>query len=73
MLVQPKRKLYHQLFWLFLQLEPVFTALAVSEHGYYMDPKASEAVTRLKEVTPTTVGEVRRVLGLLGVYRRHNL
>ena len=43
----------------------------VLEQGYSIDPKTTEAVTRLKEKTPQTVGEVRRIVGLLGVYRRH--
>ena len=43
----------------------------VCEDGYRIDPKTTEVVTRLKENTPRTVGEVRRIIGLLGVYRRH--
>jgi hypothetical protein len=35
-----------------------------------MDPKATEAVTKLKGARPKTVGEVRKIMGLLGVYRR---
>ena len=35
-----------------------------------MDPKATEAVTKLKGVKPQTVGELRKIMGLLGVYRR---
>ena len=36
-----------------------------------MDPKATNAVTALKGVKAKTVGGVRRIMGLLGVYRRH--
>ena len=36
-----------------------------------MDPNATNAVTAMKEARPRTVGEVRRLMGLLGVYRRH--
>lgn len=48
-----------------------FLGRMVSEQGYSIDPKTTEAVTRFKEKTPQTVGEVRRIVGLLGVYRRH--
>jgi hypothetical protein len=42
-----------------------------SEKGYNIDPKATEAVILFKSKIPRTVGEIRRVIGLLGVYRRH--
>jgi hypothetical protein len=48
-----------------------FLGRKVSEKGYNIDPKATEAVILLKSKIPRTVGEVRRVIGLLGVYRRH--
>ena len=51
--------------------EVTFLGRIISQDGYQMDPKATRAVTDLKNVTPKTVGEVRRVVGLLGVYRRH--
>ena len=47
-----------------------FLGRIISADGYQMDPKATEAVTKLKEVKPTTVGEVRKIMGLLGVHRR---
>ena len=47
-----------------------FLGRIISAEGYQMDPKATEAVTKLKEVKPKTVGEVRKIMGLLGVYRR---
>ena len=48
-----------------------FLRRIVSEKGYNIDPKATEAVILLKSKIPRTVREVRRVIGLLGVYRRH--
>lgn len=51
--------------------EVSFLGRVVSKTGYYIDPKATDAVTRLEDSTPKTVGEVRRIVGLLGVYRRH--
>ena len=43
----------------------------VSRDGYRLDPKNIEAVTQLKDNPPRTVGDVRRVLGLLGYFRRY--
>ena len=51
--------------------EVSFLGRIISRDGYRMDPKATNAVTTLKGVKPKTVGEVRRIIGLLGVYRRH--
>ena len=51
--------------------EVSFLGRIISRDGYRMDPKATNAVTALKGVKPKTVGEVRRIMGLLGVYRRH--
>ena len=51
--------------------EVTFLGRIISQDGYQMDPKATRAVTDLKNVTPQTIGEVRRVVGRLGVYRRH--
>ena len=42
----------------------------ITANGYRMDPKATDAVTKLKGVKPQIVGEVRKIMGLLGVYRR---
>ena len=42
----------------------------ISKDGYKMDPKNTEAVTNLKELRPKTVGEVRKLVGLMSVYRR---
>ena len=58
-----KCKLFHR--------EVSFLGRVISKSGYRIDPKATEAVTKLKGSTPMTVGEVRKLVGLLGVYRRH--
>ena len=36
-----------------------------------MDPESTKAVTSLRESTPKTVGEVRKLTGLLSYYRRY--
>ena len=51
--------------------EVTFLGRVISEDGYRMDPKATNAVTDLKNAKPKTVGEVRRVVGRLVVYCRH--
>ncbi len=51
--------------------EVSFLGRLVSQHGYRMDPKATNAVQIWKRTTPSTVGDVRKLVGLLGVYRRH--
>lgn len=43
----------------------------VSEKGVRVDPKDVEAVQALKEKTPKTVGDVRRLLGFLSYYRSY--
>ena len=53
------------------KLEVSFLGRLVSQHGYCMDPKATNAVQMWKHTTPSTVGHVRKLVGLLGVYRRH--
>ena len=42
----------------------------ISQDGYKMDPKNVEAVVALKELRPKTITQVRRLVGLLSVYRR---
>ena len=51
--------------------EVSFLGRVISQDGYQIDPKATNAVTAMKNLQPRTVGEVRRLMGLLGVYRRH--
>ena len=50
--------------------EVSFLGRVISQDGYQIDPKATNAVTAMKNLQPRTVGEVRRLMGLLGVYCR---
>ncbi|KAK3511551.1 hypothetical protein QTP70_009657 [Hemibagrus guttatus] len=43
----------------------------VSAEGSRIDPSDTVAVTTLKEQTPSTVGELRKILGLLSYYRQY--
>lgn len=43
----------------------------VSADGYTMDPADKEAVLALKQKPPKTVGDVRKMLGFIGYYRRY--
>ena len=43
----------------------------VSADGYRADPSNVKAVLALKETNPKTVGDVRKLLGLLGYYRNY--
>jgi len=43
----------------------------ISADGHRPDPSNVEAVTALREKQPTTVGEVRKLLGLLGYHRQY--
>ena len=51
--------------------EVSFLGRVISQDGYRIDPKAASSVSIMKNLKPRTVGEVRRLMGLLGVYRRH--
>ena len=48
-----------------------FLRRIVSGDGYQMDPESVKAVEKLKETLPKTVGEVRRLAGMLSYYRRY--
>ena len=48
-----------------------FLGRVITQDGYRIDPKATSSVTMMKNLKPRTVGEVRRLKGLPGVYRRH--
>ena len=50
--------------------EVSYLGRVISQEGYKMDPKNAEAVMALKELKPKTLGEVRKLVGLLSVYRR---
>ena len=43
----------------------------VSADGYRVDPSNIKTVLVLKETKPKTVGDVRKLLGLLGYYRKY--
>lgn len=51
--------------------EVVFLGRVVSEEGYKLDPSSIEPVLQLKDKTPKTVNEVRRLMGFLNYYRRY--
>ena len=51
--------------------EVSFLGRIVSQDGYRMDPKATSAVEAWKNTKPRTVGDIRKLMGFLGVYRRH--
>ena len=43
----------------------------MSAEGYRMDPSNTEPVKSLTETTPKTVGDLRKLLGFLGYFRRY--
>jgi len=51
--------------------EVTYLGRIVSKEGCRLDPKAIVAVQQLKERKPSTVGEVRQMLGLLNCFRRY--
>ena len=48
-----------------------FLGQLVSERGCRMDPADTQSIEALKEQTPSTVKEVRQLVGLLGYYRKY--
>ncbi|KAK2908370.1 hypothetical protein Q8A73_009443 [Channa argus] len=48
-----------------------YVGCLVSAEGVRIDPKDLEAVYALKDTTPNTVGDVRRIAGFLGYYRSY--
>ena len=55
----------------FFEREVKYLGRIVSAEGHQSDPADVQAVEALREKTPQTVGELRRVLGLLGYYRKY--
>ena len=55
----------------FFKRQVTFLGRIISEQGYTIDPANTKAISCLKENPPKTVGEVRKVVGLLGYYRRY--
>ena len=55
----------------FFRKEVCYLGRIVSEEGYRIDPKNVYALKSLKETPPKSVGDVRKLLGLLGYYRRY--
>ena len=53
------------------QREVNYLGQIVSADGYRPDPSQVSSVTALKDSIPKTVGEVRKLLGLVGYYRRY--
>ncbi|KAI4885982.1 hypothetical protein NFI96_028798, partial [Prochilodus magdalenae] len=55
----------------FFKREVCYVGRIISEEGYKMNPKEIEAVQALKHETPTTVREVRKLMGFLSYYRSY--
>ena len=53
----------------FFKREVNYLGQIVSAAGYRLDHSNVEAVRTLKDSKPSTVGQVKRLLGLLGYYR----
>ncbi len=51
--------------------EVCYVGRIISEHGYSMNPKEIEVVQALKWEMPSTVREVRKLMGFLGYYRSY--
>ena len=48
-----------------------YLSRTITEKGYGIDKNNIKAVTDLTHITPSTNGQLRRILGLLGYYRRY--
>ena len=55
----------------FFKRQVTFLGRIISEQGYTIDPANTKAISCLKENPPKTVEEIRKVVGLLGYYRRY--
>jgi hypothetical protein len=55
----------------FFQREVNYLGQIVSAEGYRLNPGKTEAVRALKDSEPKTIGELRKLLGLLGYYSRY--
>ncbi len=56
--------------WDMFKNEVRYLGRIVSAESSRMDPADTVAVTALKEKIPSTVGELRKILGLLSYYRQ---
>ena len=55
----------------FFKQKVKFLGRIVSKDGYKLDTDNITPILQLQDMQPETVGDVRRLLGLLGYYRRH--
>ena len=55
----------------FFKREVCYVGRVISEEGYKMNPREVEAVQALRHETPTTVREVRKLMGFLSYYRSY--
>ena len=55
----------------FFQRQVKYLGRIVSSEGHQADPEDTEAVRLLRDKVPNNVGELRRLLGLVGYYRRY--
>ena len=53
------------------QREVRYLGRIVSQNGHRIDPGGTKAVTSLRQSRPKTLGEVRKLTGLLSYYRRY--
>ena len=55
----------------FLKKDACYFGRIVAADGYRLDPKSIQLVTGLVKQKPKTLGEVRRLLGMVGYFRRY--